>query len=481
MPDISWNSPYTGSSEAVTNVEVLWITDSVFVVCWINESLTTAYASVYDSDGSHLHSQSLFSDSFYQYHQIQLAKVRDNMWVLAYSEDSGFYTTRLRSLTWTGSSITDNGQIATLNLQQTMLSAVCNEGEDKISLWGRRFDIASVLYCKYGTYNGSSWSWSSDSAIIGNHYADEIRACTAANNKGFLLWDKDPADDTKCHGFTTTAGGDTDVTSIDGTDELRHLHCCRLADNKIIITGHSPDSPGGGRAYAISITNNKPTVGTRLVFNPDNVSWNPNCSRIDDTHVLIAFEDATDSGKGKTVLCEVDFDTLTIIPGDTEIFSSNDIGGGGKYGLGTDSNSEGKIALAYRDESDNNYLKVIIGEQITLPSTPTRFMIVESESGDSEITLSWDLMENANYYDIYYSTNTGVTKESGTKIGNIIDSTYSHQELDKGTYYYIIYAINEEGESVVSDEISGTVYFDGKIFDHDAKAKLNLLQEYQKE
>lgn len=455
MSDISWSSPYTGSSEAVTNVEVLWITDSVFVVCWINSTRTTAYASVYNSSGSHLHSQSLFSDSFYQYHQIQLAKVRDNMWVLAYSEDSGFATTRLRSLTWTGSAITDNGQIAVLNNQQTWLSAVCNEGDDKIMLWGRRFDAAHILQAVYGTYNGSSWSFSSISSISGSYYADEIRACQASAGKGFLLWDKDPNDDTVCHGFGNLPGGGTDITAVDGTDELRHLHCCKIADDKIIIAGHCPNEPDGGRAYAVTLSSNKPTVGTRLVFNPDHISWNPNCSRIDDTHVLIAFEDASDSGKGKTVLCEIDWDTLILTPGDTEIFSENDIGGGGAYGLGLDSNSSGLMALAYRDESDSDYLKVMVGEYVTVADPPTGISVV---GGEGENTITFTVDPEADDTHIYWANSPGVSPGTGTKISSV-SSPYVHEDLNASlVYYYVLTSENEAGEGDASAEYNDSPY-----------------------
>lgn len=114
-----------------------------------------------------------------------------------------------------------------------------------------------------------------------------------------------------------------------------------------------------------------------------------------------------------------------------------------------------------------------------VPATPTNFKVIILESGDSEIVLSWDSIEYTDYYDIYYSTDPNVTKETGTKIGNITNTSYNHQDLTRGTYYYIIIAVNETGESITSDEINYTVIFEGKIFNHTEQIRNNLLYQYQ--
>ena len=234
-------------------------------------------------------------------------------------------------------------------------------------LWGRRYDLANVLYCKYCTYDGESWSAGNSNSIVGGWWADEIRACTSSENKGLLVWDKDPGDDGRCHGFSTSAGGNPNIVAVDGDDTIQLIHCCKLDDDRIIICINSTDSPMGGRAYAITLEDennpHKPTVGDELLFLSGDYAYNPNCCRIDDTHFLIVFEDNSDSSKGKSIYCTVDWETLMISSSDTEIFSQNDIGGDKNFGIGLDSNTNAKIALAYRDNDDNSYLKVLVGEQ----------------------------------------------------------------------------------------------------------------------
>lgn len=364
MADITWSTPHTGSSESISNVEVLWLTEFVFVVCWEDAAGTGFKANVYSSNGAHLHSQSLFTYGGIR-DQIQLAKVRDNHWVLSFTEAVGLEAVRMHHLEWTGSSITNHGQITALANEQTRLSAICNVGEDKIMLWGRRFDLADVLYSKYCTYNGSTWSVGSDSSISPSHYADALRAYMVAANKGILFWNKDPGNDSRCHGFSMTSGGGTDVVSIDGDLPITHFQACRLADNRIIVCTRVNDGGLVGRVYAITLEEAvpfqlRPTVGTGFEFYSGNCT-NNYCTRRDETHFLIAYEDRDDSQKGKTRLCTVDWSTRTITANDVEIFSENVIGDGAiSYGIGMDSNSDGIVALSYRDEDDNNYVKTMV-------------------------------------------------------------------------------------------------------------------------
>jgi len=113
------------------------------------------------------------------------------------------------------------------------------------------------------------------------------------------------------------------------------------------------------------------------------------------------------------------------------------------------------------------------------PDPPSNFEIIVIESGDSEIILTWDAVGDVDYYDIYYSTDPNVTKETGTKIGGITDTIYNHQNLSKNKYYYIIITVNGAGESGFSNEINYTVIFEGKIFNHNEQIKNNLLYQYQ--
>jgi Tol biopolymer transport system component len=93
----------------------------------------------------------------------------------------------------------------------------------------------------------------------------------------------------------------------------------------------------------------------------------------------------------------------------------------------------------------------ILGQ--TPPSAPSN---VSTTSGNTQAVISWSPVAGATSYNIYWSTTSGVTKTSGTKITGAT-SPYSHTGLTNGTtYYYIVTAVNSSGESVESAQVSAT-------------------------
>ena len=117
-------------------------------------------------------------------------------------------------------------------------------------------------------------------------------------------------------------------------------------------------------------------------------------------------------------------------------------------------------------------------EKSDLPPSPGN---VRMEVGDGQITLSWDPVPEALFYNIYFKTSRGVTKEGKeydrfrydavgaerfkTKIGvtkengSLIDTAappYMHSDLANGTcYHYVVTAVTRKGESAESEEVMG--------------------------
>lgn len=92
----------------------------------------------------------------------------------------------------------------------------------------------------------------------------------------------------------------------------------------------------------------------------------------------------------------------------------------------------------------------------TVPSPPTNFSGIP---GDQKVTLSWTDATGADSYKIYWGTTTGVTPSPppGQQSISNVSSPYVHTGLTNGaTYYYIIVAVNDRGESLPSSEISAT-------------------------
>jgi Tol biopolymer transport system component len=98
------------------------------------------------------------------------------------------------------------------------------------------------------------------------------------------------------------------------------------------------------------------------------------------------------------------------------------------------------------DGGDNN-------AALYAPSAP---MDVSASADGSQDAISWTDVTGATSYNIYWSTTSGVTKTSGTKITGVA-SPYIHTGRTNGTtYYYIITAANSSGESAASAQVSAT-------------------------
>ena len=103
-------------------------------------------------------------------------------------------------------------------------------------------------------------------------------------------------------------------------------------------------------------------------------------------------------------------------------------------------------------ESDYSWTFTTEDPPTTLPSAPTGIV---AASGNSQITITWDAVPAATSYNIYWSSTSGVTKTTGTKISDITTTSYTHTGLTNGTiYYYVVTSLNSYGESVESYEIS---------------------------
>ena len=89
----------------------------------------------------------------------------------------------------------------------------------------------------------------------------------------------------------------------------------------------------------------------------------------------------------------------------------------------------------------------------TAPAAPTGV----SATGDAnQATVSWSTVTGATSYNLYWSTTSGVTTATGTKIAGTT-SPYVHMGLSAGTaYYYIVTAVNGAGESPASTEAAAT-------------------------
>ena len=94
---------------------------------------------------------------------------------------------------------------------------------------------------------------------------------------------------------------------------------------------------------------------------------------------------------------------------------------------------------------------------ITLNNAPSAPTGVSATSGESQAVITWNPVDKATSYNLYWSETRGVSPAKGTKITNV-QNPYVHKELDNGhTYYYVVTADNAYGESGISSEAAITL------------------------
>lgn len=72
------------------------------------------------------------------------------------------------------------------------------------------------------------------------------------------------------------------------------------------------------------------------------------------------------------------------------------------------------------------------------------------------ITLSWDAVAGASWYNLYYGTKPGVTRYGSMKITKICTTTHTVTGLLPDTvYFFVVTAANAETESSESSEVCG--------------------------
>jgi len=109
------------------------------------------------------------------------------------------------------------------------------------------------------------------------------------------------------------------------------------------------------------------------------------------------------------------------------------------------------------------------------PIAPDQPVGLVATADNGQVSLSWPAANNAAAYNIYYSNSPSVSGTSGTKIANIVSTSHIQTGLTNGTiYYFVITAVNSNGESAASVRVSATPARLGSYLQGDLEGNWNF-------
>lgn len=94
------------------------------------------------------------------------------------------------------------------------------------------------------------------------------------------------------------------------------------------------------------------------------------------------------------------------------------------------------------------------------PTVPAAPVDVIASGGTKQVTLSWRAVTSATSYNAYYSTTSGVTTTTGTKITGVTTPAVLGNLVSATTYYYVVTAVNATGEGAASVQVAATTLTD---------------------
>ena len=242
------------------------------------------------------------------------------------------------------------------------------------------------------------------------------------------------------------------------TPELPIFRASLLLILLLLLTtcgGYDPDSTGGTGDIAFKIDwQGTPTSSKSKIRNPQSeiLSYAPiDCTAIGVSIVSATVYSSTGSSltTGGPWSCSDHSGNITSVPAGSDrklaIFGKDSSGNILYYGEQT--------GITVVDGQTSSTVTVTVTPTGSAPSAPTG---VTATAGNGQVSISWSPVSGATSYNIYWSTATGVTKTTGTKITGAT-SSYTHTGLTNGTtYYYVVTAVNSNGESSESSQVSGT-------------------------
>lgn len=114
--------------------------------------------------------------------------------------------------------------------------------------------------------------------------------------------------------------------------------------------------------------------------------------------------------------------------------------------------------VVYGQETDDDDILLFMPAILSAPKITQPPVNIFAVAGFEQVTISWNEVQAATAYNIYWSNSSGITKSSGTKITGAT-TPYIHSGLTNGSkYYFAVAAEGPNGESALSTEVSAVPF-----------------------
>jgi hypothetical protein len=163
-------------------------------------------------------------------------------------------------------------------------------------------------------------------------------------------------------------------------------------------------------------------------------------------------------------------DPTTVTVSSPPLSGNTEVNANGTITYTPDAISNGEDSFTYTVQDNLGATSEITAVTVTvnpIPEPPGAPQGVTATPGIGQITLNWLQVTDATTYNVYFSQTSGVSKDNFEGVFNGIGQTsFIHSNLMGGdSFFYVVTAKNNFGESAASAEVSATVPVNSRLID----------------